>query len=113
MYDRADRAAAHLDGAGRREGEERRHFNCMHSLSASRKVDDDAEPGGFDLPVYTKEQAQHEEENGTTMTMSDGEVTSAEADRRDAERRARPAAGRRRFVLDEADEEEEEEAQFL
>ena len=36
--------------------------------------------------------------------MSDDEVTSAEADRRDAERRARLAAGRGRYVLDEADE---------
>ena len=70
---------------------------------ANRQVDDDAEPGGFDLPEYAEEQAQHEEENGTTM--SDDEVTSAEADRRDAERRARLAAGRRRWVLDEAEEE--------
>ena len=71
---------------------------------ASRQVDDDAEPDGFDLPVYAEERAQHhEEENGTAM--SDGDVTSAEADRRDAERRARLAAGRRRWVLDEAEEE--------
>ena len=76
----------------------------LHGI-ASRQVDNDAEPGGFELPVYAEEQAQHEEENGTTM--SDDEVTSAEADRRDAERRARLSAGRRRFVLDEADEEEE------
>ena len=37
--------------------------------------------------------------------MSDDEATSAEADRRDVERRARLAAGRRRWVLDEAEEE--------
>ena len=43
--------------------------------------------------------------------MSDDEVTGAEADRRDAERRARLAAGRKRWVLDEA--EEQEEASFL
>ena len=78
----------------------------LHDM-ASRQVDDDAEPDGFDLPEYAEEQAQHEEENGTAM--SDDEVTSAEADRRDAERRARLAAGRRRWVLDEA----EEEAWFL
>ena len=76
----------------------------LHEI-ASRQDDDDAEQDGFDLPEYAEQQAQDEEENGTAM--SDGEVTSAEADRRDAERRAKLAAGRRRFVLDEADEEEE------
>ena len=39
--------------------------------------------------------------------MSDEQETSAEADRRDAERRAKLAAGRRRWVLDEAEEQEE------
>ena len=73
----------------------------LHDI-ASRQDDDDAEPDGFELPEYAVAAAQHEEENGTTM--SDDEVTSAEADRRDAERRARLAAGRGRYVLDEADE---------
>ena len=73
----------------------------LHDI-ASRQDDDDAEQDGFDLPEYAEQQAQDEEENGTTM--SDDEVTSAEADRRDAERRARLAAGRGRYVLDEADE---------
>jgi len=74
----------------------------LHGI-ASRQDDDDAEHDGFDLPEYAEQQAQNEEENGTTM--SDDEVTSAEADRRDAERRARlVAAARGRCVLDEADE---------
>ena len=68
----------------------------LHDM-ASRQVDSDAEPDGFDLPEYAEEQAQHEEKNGTTM--SDDEVTSAKADRRDAERRETLAAGRRRFVF--------------
>jgi hypothetical protein len=73
----------------------------LHDI-ASRQDDDDAEQDGFDLPEYAEQQAQNEEENGTTM--SDDEVTSAEADRRDAERRTRLAAARGRYVLDEADE---------
>ena len=81
----------------------------LHDI-ASRQDDDDAEPAGFELlPVYAAASAQQQEENGTAM--SDGEVTSAEADHRDAERRARLSAGRRRWVLDGA--EEQEEARFL
>ena len=39
--------------------------------------------------------------------MSDDELTSAEADdRRDTERRARLAAGRRRYVFEEAEDQE-------
>ena len=77
----------------------------LSDITSRQEDDDDAEPDGFELPVYAAAAAQHEEENGTTM--SDENVTSAEADRRDAERRARLAAGRRRRVLDEAEEQEE------
>ena len=70
----------------------------LHDI-ASRQDDDDAEPDGFELPEYAAAAAQHEEENGTTM--SDDEATSADADRREAERRA----ARGRWVLDEAEEE--------
>ena len=70
----------------------------LHDI-ASRQHDDDAEPDGFELPEYAAAAAQDEEENGTTM--SDDEATSADADRREAERRA----ARGRWVLDEAEEE--------
>ena len=73
----------------------------LHGI-ASRQDDDDAEPGGFELPVYAAAAVQHEEENGTAM--SDDEAASADADRREAEYRARLAAGRGRWVLDQAEE---------
>ena len=61
--------------------------------------------GSFELPSYAADAAQYEEDNGTAM--SDGELTSANADRRDAERRARLAAGQRRCVFEAAEEDEE------
>ena len=72
---------------------------------ASRQDDDDAESDGFELPSYAAAAMQYEEEIGTTM--SDEEETSAEADRHDAERRTNLASGRRRWVLEEAEVEEE------
>ena len=76
----------------------------LHDI-ASRQDAEDAEPGSLELPSYAAAAAQYEEDNGTAM--SDEQETSAEADRRDAERRAKLAAGRRRWVLSEAEEEEE------
>ena len=80
-------------------------LNYMTLQVAKMMVMQSRAASSFELPVYAAAAAQHEEENGTAM--SDGEVTSAEADRRDAERRARLAASRRRWVLDEAEEQEE------
>ena len=72
---------------------------------ASRQDAEDAEPDSFELPSYAAAAAQYEEDNGTTM--SDEEETSAEADRRNAEVDTRLAAGRNRYVLEAAEEEEE------
>ena len=63
---------------------------------------DDDDDDGFELPEYAENEAQRQEENGTTMSEDDDDGT--DNDKSDADRRSGYAAGRSRYVLDEADE---------
>ena len=63
---------------------------------------DDDDDDDLNLPEYAEAEAQRQEENGRTMSEDDDDGTDDEES--DAARRAGYAAGRSKFVLDEAEE---------
>ena len=73
----------------------------LADLVDARGDDDDGD--GFGLPEYAENEAQRQEENGRAMSEDDDDGTDNE--KSDAARRSGYAAGRSKYVLDEADKE--------